>query len=174
MANNPKLTVLHEMMRGKSFELDKDVMSIGRRESMDICIPESSRSGHHADLIRSERDGRIVYTLRDNDSTNGTRINDKQITEQELKDSDLILFGMVEVLYEAKDLKPAASRTSPTIDISNLDSGVIRPTVNLNPLAGREAVRNANVRRAIIAVVALLGLCAVILAGLMLFNSFSA
>ena len=51
---------------------------------MDICIKDASVSGHHADLIKSERDGRVVYILRDNNSSNGTRINNIPITEQEL------------------------------------------------------------------------------------------
>ncbi len=161
MANNPKLTVLHEMMRGKTFELDKEVMSVGRRESMDICIPEASLSGHHADLIRNERDGKVFYTLRDNDSTNGTRVNDEPITEKELKNSDLILFGTVEVLFDAKDAKASATRTAPTIDISKLDTGVIRQTTNLNPLAGKEKAKNSQIRIAFIAGIVIVGLVAV-------------
>ena len=98
MADNPKLTVLFEKLRGKTFEIDKDEMSIGRRDSNDICIKDSSLSGHHADIFRREVDGKTVYVLRDNDSTNGTRINNVAVTgEQTLKNSDLILFGGVDI-----------------------------------------------------------------------------
>ena len=97
--SNPKFTVLFEKLRGKTFEINRDAMSIGRRDSMDICIKDATLSGHHADIIRSERDGKIVYILRDNDSTNGTKVNNVPITEHELKNSDLILFGAVEVLF---------------------------------------------------------------------------
>ena len=38
MADHPKLTVLYEKLRGKTFEIDKDQMSIGRRDGMDIHI----------------------------------------------------------------------------------------------------------------------------------------
>lgn len=170
MANNPKLTVLHEMMRGKTFELDKEVMSIGRRESMDICIPEGSLSGHHADLIRGERDGKVIYTLRDNDSTNGTRVNDEPITEKELKNSDLILFGTVEVLFDAKDAKTSVTRTAPTIDISKLDTGVIRQTANLNPLAGKEAAKSNRLRLAFYVGIGIVGLAALVMIVLMLMS----
>ena len=64
MPKTPRFTVLHEKFRGKTFDLEKDVISIGRKDTMDICIKDPSVSGHHADLIKSERDGRIVYTLR--------------------------------------------------------------------------------------------------------------
>ena len=50
MADNPKLTVLFEELRGKTFELDKETMSVGRRDTNDICIPHGSLSGHHADM----------------------------------------------------------------------------------------------------------------------------
>lgn len=103
MADNPKLTVLYEKLRGKVFELNKDQMSIGRRDGNDIVIKDASLSGHHADILRVERDGKTVYILRDNDSTNGTRINNLPITEQELKNSDIILFGGVEVLFDSND-----------------------------------------------------------------------
>ena len=95
---NPKLTVLFEKLRGKTFELEKPEMTVGRRETNDICIKDSSLSGLHCTLIRTESGS---YILRDNDSTNGTRINNIPIREQELKDSDIIQFGGVEVLYDS-------------------------------------------------------------------------
>ena len=53
MMGNPKLTVLNEKMRGQIFEIDRETMSVGRRDGMDICIKDSTLSGHHADIIRS-------------------------------------------------------------------------------------------------------------------------
>ena len=122
MADNPKLTVLFEKLRGKTFELNKESMSVGRRDGMDICIKDPSLSGYHADFIRSERDGKVVYTLRDHDSTNGTRINNVPITEQELKNSDIILFGAVEVLYDSNNGDDSGISQTHTIDLSSIDS----------------------------------------------------
>ncbi len=138
MADSPKFTVLHESMRGKSFDLNKDVMSIGRREGMDICIPDASLSGHHADLIRGEKNGKITYTLRDNDSTNGTKINGSPVTEQELKNSDVITLGAVEILFEGESDR-AITRTTHTIDISNIERNISQPAGKLNPLDDQEA-----------------------------------
>ena len=64
MAGTPKFTVLHEKFRGKTFTIDQETMSIGRREGVDIHLSDSSLSGHHADIIRAERDGKFVYILR--------------------------------------------------------------------------------------------------------------
>ncbi len=156
MAKTPKFTVLHEQHRGKTFELEKDVISIGRRDGMDICIKDPSMSGHHADLIKTEReDGKSVYILRDNNSSNGTRINNIPIEEQELVSSDLILFGMVEVLYDGEDDGSANSfaPSTHTIDLSSIDSNMSTvPNVgSLNPFAEAEAKRHTLITRLLIA-----------------------
>ena len=52
MAQNPKLVLLSEKLRGKSFELDREMLTVGRREQCDICIKDSTLSSHHCDFIR--------------------------------------------------------------------------------------------------------------------------
>ena len=155
MAKTPKFTVLHEKHRGQTFELEKDVITIGRRDGMDICIKNSSMSGHHADLIKTEReDGKVVYVLRDNNSSNGTRVNNIPIEEQELNSSDLILFGMVEVLYDCDDGNDNSFAPSThTLDLSSIDSNMSTvPNVgSLNPFAEAEAKRHSLINRLIIA-----------------------
>lgn len=162
MADHPKLTVLFEKLRGKTFEIDKDEMSIGRRDSNDICIKDSSLSGHHADIFRREVDGKTVYVLRDNDSTNGTRINNVAVTgEQTLKNSDLILFGGVEVLFDSNEETDNSGFTKThTIDISSIDSNISTVPVlsNMNPFAKQEAKRHAMVQMAMIGALGLAGL----------------
>ena len=85
MGSNPKFTVLFEKLRGKTFEIDRDVMSIGRKDENDICLKDGSVSGRHAEIYKSENeDGTVSYILRDNNSSNGTRINSVAIEEQVL------------------------------------------------------------------------------------------
>lgn len=161
MADHPKLTVLHEKMRGQVFELNKDQMSIGRRDGNDIVIKEPSMSGHHADLQRVDRDGKSVYILRDNNSTNGTRINNMPITEQELKNSDIILFGQVEVLFDSNDsIETEAGSTTVTIDISQFDSNMATaPRMSsLDPFAGVVDKKSELFHRVMLGVYALLAL----------------
>lgn len=165
----PKFTVLYEKLRGKTFEIDRESMSIGRRDGVDICIKDSTLSGHHADIIRSERDGKTVYVLRDNDSTNGTRVNNVQITEQVLKNADLILFGAVEILFDSgeEDGEEISSSYQPTVTIDlPLDSSLSSaPTLtNLNPQAADEARKHEMVHKLMIAavIVACLALTALV------------
>ena len=143
MAENPKLTVLFEKLRGKTFELNKDQMSAGRRDTMDICIKDASLSGHHCDFIRTESGS---YILRDNDSTNGTRVNNVPITEQELKNSDIIQLGGVEILYDCSTGGESEFSTggfggrTHTISLDDM-SGNLSTTsevTNYSPFAGRD------------------------------------
>ena len=160
MAKNPKFTVLYEKLRGQSFEIDRETMSIGRRESADIRLADGSVSGHHADIIRSEQDGQTVYIIRDNDSTNGTRVNNEPVTEKVLRDSDLISFGNVEVLFDSGSARENENQFTHTIDLSNteLSTAPTQMLANFNPLAEAEEKKNAVVTKVIIAVLVLAGL----------------
>ncbi|HEY8375156.1 MAG TPA: GGDEF domain-containing protein, partial [Nannocystis sp.] len=64
-------------------------MTIGRGTLNDICVSQDSVSRTHATL-RVEDHG---VKLRDNESTNGTYVNDHKIHEAWLKDGDLIKIG---------------------------------------------------------------------------------
>ncbi len=148
MSGSPKFTVLHEKHRGKTFDLDKDVITIGRRDEMDICIKDPSMSGHHATLTRCEKDdGSIAYILTDNNSSNGTCVNNIPVTEQELQSSDLVLFGTVEVLYDSgadSGIGNTYATSTHTIDLTSIDSNMSTvPSVSsLNPFAETEAKRH--------------------------------
>ena len=152
MAKTPRFTVLHEKFRGKTFDLEKDVISIGRKDTMDICIKDPSISG-------------------DNDSSNGTRVNNTPITEQELKPNDLVLLGMVEVLYDCDsgadgEADSFATTTTHTIDLSSIDSNLssVPKITNLDPFADVEKKRHMLVTRIMIGVAALLVLAGVVVA----------
>jgi pSer/pThr/pTyr-binding forkhead associated (FHA) protein len=179
MQKTPKLTVLFEKFRGQIFNLEKDTITIGRRDDMDIVLKDASVSGHHADIIRTEQDGEVIYTLRDNGSTNGTRVNNQQITEHILKNSDLITFGNVEVLLDGgmEEITETAdfSHLTHTIDISALEENTTAPQNlgNFNPMAAQEAKRNAAVQKNLYRTLLLIAIGMVGLAGLVFYRIFS-
>lgn len=117
MANYPKIIVLAEKLRGKTFEISKAETSIGSHDNNDVCIDDSSVSDHHANIFRREVDGKTVYVLRDNNSLNGTRVNDVAITgEQVLENSGIILFGDMEVLFDTgESFKPETDIREPFV-----------------------------------------------------------
>lgn len=77
------------------FILDKEVMTIGRKEDNDIRIENLAVSGHHAKLLTIFDDS----FLEDLNSTNGTFVNGKSIEKHPLKNGDVIVIGKHELRY---------------------------------------------------------------------------
>ena len=173
MAQNPKLVLLSEKLRGKSFELDREMLTVGRREQCDICIKDSTLSSHHCDFIRHGE----TYKVRDNDSTNGTRVNNVQLApgeEVELKNFDVIQLGAVETLFENEnaETQTMASRTQTGIDLDHTEAGTA--TVNLdNAFAVEERkIQERNKKLVMISLICV-GLILLILAIVILSSVFS-
>ena len=112
----PRVIVLSEIMRGKTFELVADRYTIGRTEDNDICVPDGTISTLHAEIVK-DGDG---FLAKDHNSTNGTRINGIRITEQHLCNSDILQVGGIELLYDSEDKANTTAITTQTgIDIVN-------------------------------------------------------
>lgn len=77
------------------FMLDKEVMTIGRKEDNDIRIENLAVSGHHAKLLTIFDDS----FLEDLNSTNGTYVNGRSISKHALKNGDVITIGKHELRY---------------------------------------------------------------------------
>lgn len=73
-------------LAGKYFALNKELLTIGRTNENDISIADGSVSSKHAKIIK---DG-AIYKIIDNNSTNGTYVNDQKIIEHILKNNDII------------------------------------------------------------------------------------
>ena len=181
MAGNPKLTVLFEKLRGKTFEIDKEVVTIGRKEENDVCLKDGSVSGHHADIIKqTNEDGSVVCVLKDNGSSNGTRVNSVVIQEQVLKSNDLIMFGSVEVLFDSNDgasvdsTSGSVTRLTHTIDLSSLDTTIsTTPALtSLNPLALAEEKKKKMTNTIVYCIIGLFVAAAVVGGILMILSVF--
>ena len=161
MAGTPKLIVLSSQFRGKQFELTNDMYTVGRSEERDICIKDPSLSSYHCDII-CKGDSFIV---RDNNSTNGTRVNDKMISEQVLMNSDIIQFGGIEVLFDADSKEGSRStttqRTTTGITITDIDPD----TVNLGTAPEQSSPSDRKERFILIAVIAILLIAVLALGG---------
>ncbi len=115
----PKLIVLSEQFRGKSFELTKDIHTAGRLDERDICIKDPTMSSFHCEFAK---DG-DTFILRDKGSTNGSRVNNVPVTgEQELHNSDIVQLGGIEMLFDCDDKSvTTVMRTQTGIDLENTD-----------------------------------------------------
>jgi predicted component of type VI protein secretion system len=90
----PKLII-----SGVTHELFDEAITIGRGPDNTIVVNDPSISTHHAQLLL-EAD---TYRLKDLDSTNGTRVNGKPVTETVLRFDDRIRFGAAEARYESTE-----------------------------------------------------------------------
>ena len=138
----PKIQVLSEgAQRGTSFPLTKETYSLGRAESCDICIPDSTISGHHCTLIQGEDN---TYSLRDEGSTNGTRINGEHVeegVEVKLNNGDIFQVGGIELLYDSgENTHVEIGRTATVINLD--DTGVAdRVSTTLHNMGGKTGAK---------------------------------
>jgi len=79
----------------REYDLDQEIMSIGRKTDNDIHIDNLAVSGNHARILTILNDSFI----EDLGSTNGTFINGRKINKHALQDGDTIAIGKHELKY---------------------------------------------------------------------------
>jgi hypothetical protein len=85
--SGPTLVVRHT---GQLFPLSFTPVTIGRQDDNQIILSETQVSRHHA-TIHPQAGG---YAIQDHDSSNGTYVNERQVTgRQVLRDGDAIRIG---------------------------------------------------------------------------------
>ena len=104
-----KLVILTQGMTGRAHELNVDRTTIGRVEDNTFQIADPSVSSHHCEVLL--RGGEVL--IRDLNSTNGSFINDAQITESVLKPGQKLRLGQIELKLEAEGAAPTAAPAAP-------------------------------------------------------------
>ena len=79
----------------KEYELDQEIMTIGRKPDNDIHIDNLAVSGTHAKILTILNDS----FLEDLNSTNGTFINGNKITKHALANGDKVTIGKHQLEY---------------------------------------------------------------------------
>jgi len=132
-----RILILSEQMRGTSFALTADHYTIGRAESCDICISDPTISGMHCSLTKTADDR---YALRDEGSTNGTKVNDEKVTDEliPLKNGDILQIGGVEVLFDDRQDFKMESRTMTVLSLKETGTNEIS-TLGMKNLAPKLA-----------------------------------
>ena len=77
---------------------NSDVVSIGRGADNNLIISEISVSLHHATFLKNN--GR--FWLKDLDSSNGTYVNGRRITETTIDIGDVVSFGLIKTRFDGK------------------------------------------------------------------------
>ena len=88
-----KLTFNGEMQ--KEIQLDKETITLGRKDDNDIPIDNLAVSGHHAKILTILNDSFI----EDLNSTNGTYVNESLVKKHALRHGDVIKIGKHELKY---------------------------------------------------------------------------
>ncbi|MBW2029288.1 MAG: GAF domain-containing protein [Deltaproteobacteria bacterium] len=86
-----------------TYEIRKDVLSIGRSMGNDVLLPDSAVSRKHAQLKKT-REG---YLLIDMGSQNGTFVNGTLVSRRLLRPADLILIGSYKLTFLEESQKPS-------------------------------------------------------------------
>ena len=103
----PRLVVLSEGLTGRTHELKVEVTTtIGRVEDNSFQISHPSISSHHCEVRLQGND----LVVKDLDSTNGSFILGKQITEAVLKPSQIVRFGQIDVRFEHEGVPSAPQK----------------------------------------------------------------
>ena len=99
--NIATLQVLRGADTGMRIPLTKDEVSLGRTIASDLVFPDDKISRLHAKVVRdAETD---VYFLVDNNSTNGTYLNNRQVSREPLSDGDKIFLGQTILKFSLED-----------------------------------------------------------------------
>jgi len=93
----PSLVILHGSHLGTRYPIDKQKITIGRSHNCDIVVEDENISRIHAEIIVNTKEVRVC----DLDSTNGTFVNSRRVSEAVLQDGDLVMFSQVVLKYLA-------------------------------------------------------------------------
>lgn len=115
-----KLIGMSGEFKDREFTLAEGVFSVGRKSDNVILLDHPTISSHHCEFVTEN--GACV--LRDLGSTNGTRVNGRDVKEQRLANKDLIQLGSIEFLLEAPEYAGEASRYAEG-DAETVSSGEI-------------------------------------------------
>ncbi|MEE9203535.1 MAG: FHA domain-containing protein, partial [Nitrospirales bacterium] len=80
----------------KVVELDKPLVTIGRKAKNDLVIDNLVVSGYHAQVVQEQG----MFFIEDRGSTNGTFLNDRKIERLQLKNGDEIKIGKHVVVFQ--------------------------------------------------------------------------
>jgi pSer/pThr/pTyr-binding forkhead associated (FHA) protein len=120
------------VVNGMVFPLDKPVVKIGRNLENDLVLNHPTVSRFHAEIRYQERQ----FILVDLDSSSGTFLNNKKITQFQLFAGDIILFAKVPVMFmnEGASLTETADRrTGKLSDVRMLEMRREQDDSDTNP-----------------------------------------
>lgn len=93
--NQKEPPVAYLIINSQIYPLNKPVTTIGRKLDNHVVIQDPLVSRHHAEIRQKGNQ----YFIHDLDSTCGTFVNQKNVTECQLFSGDIILFANVPIMF---------------------------------------------------------------------------
>ncbi len=131
----PEIVVKYEDKVIERIVTEKKRVSIGRTNDNDIVLENRGVSRKHA-MIEFNNNAAVII---DNESLNGTFVNNRKITEEVLRDQDIITIGKYSLTYNREANRTAEEKT-------NMDG-----TMVLNTRKQKELLENDRMEREIVA-----------------------
>lgn len=101
-----KLIGMSGDFKGREYPLEQGEITIGRKADNVILLDNPTISSHHCVILRQGE----TCILQDLDSTNGTRVNSRDIKDATLHHKDLLQLGSIEFIFDAPELAISGAR----------------------------------------------------------------
>lgn len=88
---------MSQEVKGTNLKITETAITIGRKSDNTVPVDNSTVSGHHCEVTLE--DG--YFVVRDLGSTNGTRVNTREIKEAKLRPKDIVQVGSIEFMFDA-------------------------------------------------------------------------
>ncbi len=147
-------------VKGTNLEIGSEKITIGRKSDNTIPIDNPTVSGHHCEVYAEDE----RYHLRDLGSTNGTRVNNKEVTEVKLRPKDILQVGSIEFMFDASPGELLKDEPEQTANVEVAPGPATAPESfgNISPFGARKA-ENKGLWFLIIVVLGLVALAAVVI-----------
>ncbi|HMG72146.1 MAG TPA: sigma 54-interacting transcriptional regulator [Pyrinomonadaceae bacterium] len=123
---NPRLVAINGSLKGSTFSLTEDQVSIGRESASSVPLSHNSVSRRHCLIKRNDNE----FVICDLDSFNGTFVNGVPVKEQTLVHADQIKIGSIALLFLTGEGEDPSSGSLVQLDNSSL---VAHSTTQMRP-----------------------------------------
>lgn len=120
----PRLIVIAGALRGTTFAVERETLTLGRDASSDVVVAEPAVSRHHC-VIKKEAESFTVFDL---ESFNGTFVNGVPVREKVLEHGDQIAVGNSLLLFVAREDEAGAEAVPVSVQEEDLAT---RSTIQL-------------------------------------------
>jgi pSer/pThr/pTyr-binding forkhead associated (FHA) protein len=101
--------------------LEKEKTTIGRKADNDIHVDNMSVSGFHAQILKEEDS----FFIEDLDSLNGTFVNGRKVTKDELFKGDSILVGLHTLEFISDKARPVEDKKASAVRGHSMEETVV-------------------------------------------------